>query len=209
MFTHVERGRFIVFDGGEGAGKGTVLKELEKHFPPPKTIFTREPGGTKFAEKIRDVILCEDASEADANTLFALYWAARADHITNLIGPALLRGVNVVSDRFDSSTFAYQIWAQEGFHLRLLFDQLRATFCGIHVPYMYIYLDLDPAIGLERIKGRRAQDHMERRKLEFHQKVREGYHQFVDKYNGHIINANRPIEELVAECVRVVHNALD
>jgi dTMP kinase len=107
-----KKGKFIVLDSGEGAGKTLQLKRAEEFFG-DKILVTREPGGSKYAEQIRELILHSIyASQADAKTLFALFWAARADHLDKTIRPALLAGKTVLTDRFDSSTYAYQIIAQ-------------------------------------------------------------------------------------------------
>src|SRR5579864_4280814 len=106
----MEKGKFIVLEGGEGAGKSTQLRVI-KEILGDDIVITREPGGSPYAEEIRNVILkSTNAGQADAKTHFALFWAARADHMKNTVLPALNAGKHVISDRFDSSTFAYQIY---------------------------------------------------------------------------------------------------
>lgn len=172
-----QSGKFIVIDGGEGSGKGTVLDALKGTFP-QGFVFTREPGGTPLAEKIREVIFCEEAREADALTTFALFWAARADHMEKKVRPALENGLHVVSDRFDLSTFAYQLYGQQNLNLLDLFWRMREMY-SVPVPDLYIYLDVDPVIGLERTRKRGDGNHYDEKDIEFHQRVREGYREFL------------------------------
>src|ERR1044072_1925263 len=109
----VARGKFIVIDGNEGAGKTTLLKVAADIYG-DNILLTREIGGSPFAEEIRrQMFSTENGNQADARTQFNLAWAARADHFKNVIRPALDKGVNVISDRFDSSTWAYQLYAQD------------------------------------------------------------------------------------------------
>src|SRR5690242_17210385 len=105
------RGKFVVVDGGEGAGKSTVVKRVVEHCQAHgrDIIATREPGGSPFAEKIRELILSPDAKAADAEVMFGLFWAARRSHLVETVFPALEEGTSVLCDRFDSSTWAYQI----------------------------------------------------------------------------------------------------
>ena len=205
----MERGRLIVFDGGDGAGKGTVLKSLQEYFPEPKTLFTREPGGTPLSDKIRDVILSDLASDASAETLLALYFASRSDHVEKKIEPALASGINVITDRYDSSSAAYQLRAMEGVHLRHLFNQMRGLYCRRAIPYLYVYIDIDPLEGMRRVKGRTDENHLDRRQLDFHAAVRAGYLDFLSCYPHRIVDGGQSQEAVFQECLKIVHNALD
>ncbi|MDP2650293.1 MAG: dTMP kinase, partial [bacterium] len=99
-----KKGTFIVIDGGEGSGTTTVAKAVVEHFG-WGAVYTREPGGSPYAEKIRDLVLSDEAKHSDAETQFALFWAARRDHLKHSVIPALADGKIVISDRFDSSTY--------------------------------------------------------------------------------------------------------
>ena len=168
------RGKFIVLDSGEGAGKTLQLDRAKKHFG-DRILVTREPGGSKYAEQIRELILHSIYAEhADARTLFALFWAARADHLDKTIRPAIMAGQTVITDRFDSSTYAYQIVAQGATDLKELFWQMRDVYLQDLKPDLYVYLDVDPAIGLARKSGQGPEEinHFEARKLDFHQRQR-------------------------------------
>ena len=147
------KGLFIVLDGGEGAGKTTVAKEVVKRLG-WSAIYTREPGGSPYAEKIRDLILSDDAKRSDAETQFALFWAARRDHLKHTIAPALNDGKIIITDRFDSSSYAYQIIAQENLQLLDLFWKKREHFLAGFEPDKYILLDIKPEAGLARAASR-------------------------------------------------------
>lgn len=205
----IKRGKFIVVDGGEGSGKTTVIKLIPEYFPKNKFILTHEPGGTPFAEKIREIILSDYGKRASAETHFALNWAYRHDHVNNLIKPALAKGVNVINDRCDSSTYAYQICAQNGRNLQKLFWQTRKIYFGDTEPDFYIFLDIEPKIGLARVANRKGEKtHFDERKLDFHQKVRKGFKEFLKRVPHKIIDANRPLEEVKADFLFVLEKIL-
>lgn len=187
--TAKQRGKFIVIEGGEGAGKSSQLKDLENKLG-DKFVFTREPGGTEFAEEIREIILnSKNASQADAKTMFALFWAARADHLKNKIIPALESGKNVLCDRFDSSTYAYQIFGQEVEELKENFFYFRDFFVGEHKPDAYIYLEIDTETGLSRKTAQPDEiNHFENRKIEFFNRMKIGFDEFFKLVDSDIYN---------------------
>lgn len=190
------RGKFLVIDSGEGAGKSLMLKKVQEHFG-DQILITREPGGSKYAEQIRELILHSVyAKHADARTLFALFWAARADHLDKTIRPAIMAGKTVITDRFDSSTYSYQIVAQGATDLRELFWTMRDVYLQDLKPDLYIYLDVDPATGLARksTQGPEETNHFEDRKLDFHEKQRLGCREFMEKVPHRVIDANQSIE---------------
>ena len=192
----MKKGLFIVLDSGEGSGKSTQLKLLKEKLG-DKLVVTREPGGTPYAEEIRKLILhSPNAAQADAKTMFGLFWAARADHLKNLIAPALRQDKIVITDRFDSSTYAYQIVAQKAGELKEFFWQMRDFYLGSLKPDLYIYLDIKPEIGLARKSGQDAseQTHFEARELEFHENLRIGYKTFLEKVPHAIIDASQSID---------------
>lgn len=178
------RGQFITFEGGEGVGKSTQIKHLEKrllehglHVAP-----TREPGGSTFAEKARELLLDTEAGPQTPLAQALLFNAARADHLQQLIRPALLQSTWVLCDRFSDSTRAYQ-GAAGGVDMAVL-ETLDALVVGSTRPDLTILLDLDPKIGLARADQRRAAatpgafvraDTFEGRQLDFHQRLRAGF----------------------------------
>jgi len=206
----MKKGKFIVIDSGEGAGKTTQIKRVKEFFG-DKVFLTREPGGSPYAEEIRNLILkSPNASQADAKTLFALFWAARADHLKNTIIPALEEGKIVICDRFDSSTFAYQIIAQEAKELEQFFWQIRDFYLGDIKPDLYIYFDIDPKIGLNRkIKQKEGEiNHFEERKIEFHEALRNGFKEFLKKVHYKIIDASKPIDEVWVDFKNVLEEEI-
>lgn len=192
------KGKFIVIDSGEGAGKTLQLEKAKALFG-DSLVLTREPGGSPYAEEIRQIILkSPNAGQADAKTLFALFWAARADHLKNTVRPALEAGKTVITDRFDSSTFAYQIIAQGATELKDFFWQMRDFYLGDLKPDLYIYFDIDPVIGLARKnkQGGAELNHFEAREINFHNSLRAGFKEFIGHVPYTIIDASQPIEKV-------------
>lgn len=199
------RGKFIVIDGCEGAGKTTMIKSLVESLPNKKIIVTHEPGGTPFADKIRELVLSSDASKSPAEVIFGLVWAARAEHLKNKVIPALKSGITVITDRFDSSTFAYQISAQKAPHLEKLFWQVREVYLKDAKPDLYVFFDVDPKIGLERVaKRKERKTHFDNRELEYHKRVRTGFKTFFKKVPNKTINASRTLEEVQKDFVNIM-----
>ncbi len=197
----MKKGKLIVIDGGEGSGKSTQIQFLKEKYP--LALFTREPGGSEYGEEIRNLMLKSPlAKDASAETQFGLIWANRADHVEKKIRPALEKGINVISDRFDSCTFAYQIYGQEGTDLKDLFFEIRKTFLKGCVPDLYVFFDISPEESLKRTTVRAnlfgESNHFDERKVEFHARVREGYAEFARLFpkNTKIINAHGSKEEV-------------
>jgi dTMP kinase len=176
-------GRFITFEGGEGAGKSTQAKLLADRLLTAgiRSILTREPGGSTFAEQVRDFVLSTTTAGHSPLAEALLFYAARTDHLEKVIRPALALGDWVISDRFSDSTRAYQ-GAAGGVtpHAVETLDQLVV---GANRPDLTIVLDLDPTAGLHRATERRnagasvarAADPFEARTVEFHQRLRRGF----------------------------------
>lgn len=169
-------GLFISFEGIDGAGKSTHIDGLAAAFRAqgrPVTL-TREPGGTPLAEKLRDMVLHDGM---DSLTEALLIFAARRDHLKNVIEPALTRGEVVLCDRFTDATFAYQ-GSGRGFDLAVL-SQLESwvqtTAEGLRQPDVTVWFELDPAIAAVRLAGARVPDRFEAQPVEFFHKVSQGY----------------------------------
>lgn len=204
----MKTGCFIVIDGGEGAGKSTVISRLKEVLSPNEVIFTREPGGSVFAEEIRALVLSPRGGEADAVALFFLFCAARAEHGTKKILPAIENGLHVISDRYDSSTWAYQICAGGNDSLRNIFWQMRGL-CSPVIPNLYVYLDIDPEDGLRRTQIRGETNHFEAKDINFHSRVREGFFEFIDvvRTKGshvEIVDANQSVERVCSQVLASV-----
>ena len=165
-------GRFITFEGIDGAGKTTHVDALEHAWRQQgrDVVRTREPGGTPLAEKLRNLVL-HDAMDPLTEAL--LVFAARRDHILQVIKPALARGAWVLCDRFTDATFAYQ-GAGRGFTLPVL-SQLEAWVQEGLQPDLTVLFDLDPAVAAQRLQAARQPDRFEALDATFFQRVREGY----------------------------------
>ncbi len=194
-------GRFIVFEGVEGAGKTTQIQKtadwLQTHYDKDKSIITtREPGGTKLGQKIRQLLLDDANDEVDRRTELLLYGADRAQHVASTILPHLDRGNIVLCDRFTDSTIAYQSYGR-GFDIDEI-DRVNQLATGGLQSDLTFWLDLDVSIGLERVSRRGQPDRMERANLDFHQRVRQGYQELANIYLDRIvrIDANQS-EEIV------------
>ncbi len=181
----MQRGRLVVVDSPEGAGKTTLLASVQDRILESplsqQVIFTREPGGTELAEEIRRVMFGPLGKTANAQTLLSLFWAARADHIEKKILPALMAGVHVISDRFDSATFAYQIWGYENYDLIPTFGHMREVVMKGLVPF-YVFLDVDPVVGLSRKSRTSDRNFIDDKPVEFHQRVYRGFGEFFAKF---------------------------
>ena len=169
-------GKFITLEGGEGAGKSTNLafiKDwLEAHDIP--FVVTREPGGTKLSEKIRELLLDKSNTNMTTECELLLVFAARAQHIDEVIKPALAEGKWVVSDRFTDATYAYQGAARcLGFdRIKLIEDWVQQGFA----PNKTFVFDLPVEVGMQRVRSRGAEiDRFEQEKLEFFEQVRQAY----------------------------------
>jgi len=164
-------GFFVVFEGGEGAGKSTQVKRLaqslaEQQIP---VVITREPGGTVTAEAIREILLAPSELPMSARCEALLFAAARADHVAKVITPALERDEVVICDRFVDSSLAYQGFARSLPVAEVAELSAWATM-GL-IPDLTIVLDVPPEVGLERARdGNRMED----QELSFHQAVRAG-----------------------------------
>ena len=170
------RGRFITFEGGEGAGKSTQVQRLAARLKASghEVVTTREPGGSPGAESIRDIVLRGDADRWSPVTETLLMYAARRDHIERVIRPALARGAWVICDRFADSTRAYQGAAggvDPGFITALETYILEAT-----RPDLTLVFDLPAETGLERAHARAgAEMRFESKGIAFHERLRAGF----------------------------------
>lgn len=200
------RGKFIVFEGGDGAGKDTQVNLLKERFSADDVVFTREPGGTGMGKKIRELLLNKDSSDILPKTELLLYYADRAQHIDEVIAPALSAGKHVISNRFALSTIAYQIYGRERMEYLDFLLALDQHVIDTYTPDLYIFLDVDPREGLRRV-GKRGEkkDRMEKEAREFHDRVREGYLKHLKRHNHFIIGIDeRGIEEVNIDVVRLV-----
>jgi dTMP kinase len=172
----VTRGRFITFEGGEGAGKSTQVQRLARRLSADgrEVVSTREPGGSPGAESIRRIVLTGDADRWSPVAETLLMYAARRDHIERLVKPALDRGAWVICDRFSDSTRAYQ-GAAGGVDAGLL-TALESHVVGEVRPDLTLVFDLPPELGLARAHARAgAEMRFESKGLAFHQRLRDAF----------------------------------
>ena len=167
-------GKLFVFEGPEGAGKSTQVARLAARLRAAglDPVVTREPGGTPAGDRIRTLLLDRDL-RVDAITEFLLYAAGRAQHVAEVIGPALAEGRVVVSDRFTAASVAYQGFGR-GLDVAWIHDVNARVTAGI-TPDLNLLLDLDPAVGLTRVATRGRPDRLEAAALDFHLRVRDGF----------------------------------
>lgn len=164
--------KFISFEGIEGCGKSTQAKKLHEFFS-QNSILTREPGGTRAGEKIREILIDEKIEKLEAKTELFLNFAARLEHVEKLIKPALAAGKIVISDRFFDSTYAYQ---GNAFGLdEKLIDEVKKMTIGNFAPDITFLIDVPVEIAFARIEGREGNNRYEKLGLDFHKKVRDGF----------------------------------
>lgn len=194
----MEKGIFITIEGPDGSGKTTILQMLAQNFEKEgyAVVATREPGGIDIAEQIRKVILDPENTAMDPRTEALLYAAARRQHLKEKVKPALEEGKIVLCDRFVDSSLAYQGHAR-GLGIDQVYSINEFAIENM-MPVMTLYFDVAPEIGLERInknKGREV-NRLDMEKLEFHQKVREGYMMIAERFPDRIvkIDASKELE---------------
>jgi dTMP kinase len=200
------KGIFISFEGIEGTGKSTQAKLLQQSLPGLgyEVILTEEPGGTLISLRIREILLSVDHTNMKPLTELLLYNAARAQHIEEVILPALNRGAVVITDRFTDSTFAYQGYGRN-IDLNLLESIDKIATNGLR-PDITILLDLDVETGLKRNRRINKTDRLELEDVEFHERVRKGYHELAAKEPERIkvLDASVGIEELKIIIARII-----
>ena len=196
----MKRGIFITFEGGDGSGKSTQIDFLREYFENKKIdyISTREPGGTPISEKIRGIILDKDNVDMAHMTEALLSAASRAQHVKQLIAPALERGKVVICDRFVDSSIAYQGY---GSGLGDSVGVINSYAIGEYMPDVTFFLDLPAEVGLGRING--CRDRIESEEITFHREVAHGYDEIKEKYKGRIItlDALKSPEEIRKEII--------
>lgn len=201
-------GKFIVIEGLEGAGKSTAhqcVVDVLKDLGIDDVVFTREPGGTPLAEKLRYLIKHETEEPVTDKAELLMLYAARIQLVENVIKPALAQGKWVVGDRHDMSSQAYQGGGRQ-LEQRLL-QSLKETILGDFEPDLTLYLDIDPAVGLARARGRGELDRIEQQNLDFFHRTRARYLALVkDNPKAVIINAEQPVEQVKADIQSAVKN---
>ena len=189
-------GKFVVIEGDDYAGKTTFVEYLkERH---PEYVYNREPSG-----KIREILLANDGREIDPLTRFHLFWASRAENLNKIIIPALETGKVVVSDRFDASTFAYQVGGDGRRDLEVLFWQTRKLHLE-SVSISYIFFNIPLFVANRRRKNRKGEkNHFDNQLAAYRKEVSNFYWVFFRnkqvKKDSHSFNSDKPRQQMLAE----------
>lgn len=204
-------GRFITLEGGEGGGKSTQARRLAAMLEPnvDEVLLTREPGGSAGAEQIRGLLVDGEINRWDAITETCLHFAARRDHLANLVLPALARNAWVISDRFADSTMAYQGYGH-GVDRQAIADLYRIC-VGSLKPDLTLILDLPVETGLERAAGRGdGEDRYERMDVAFHKRLRQGFLEIaaLDPARCVVIDAARGEDEVHGQIIAAVRERM-
>lgn len=206
----MKHGLFLTFEGIDGSGKSTQCKRLAETLNSDgwDTVLTREPGGSKGAEEIRSLVLEGDPARWSAETELLLFTAARRDHMERLIAPSVAAGKVVICDRFADSTRMYQGLSRGD--LRAKVDALHDLMIA-REPDVTILLDMDPATGLSRAKGRQGhEERFEDMGLELQEKMRAGFlalaQEFPDRFV--VIDGDRPADLVAADVLAATRAAL-
>jgi dTMP kinase len=204
-------GMFISLEGGEGAGKSTLIKGLADRMNQlgKEVVVTREPGGTTGAEAIRGLLVTGDAERWTPLSELCLFYAAREDHLARLIRPALAQGKVVLCDRFADSTRAYQ--GQAGGTGRDAVEALDRLIVGATQPDLTLILDIDPQIGLARAAARRgSEDRFEGKALAFHTALRAAYLEIArdNPKRCAVLDASLPPQDLLTQASNIVEQRL-
>lgn len=197
------QGLFVTLEGVDGAGKSSHVEWLAEHFRAlgRTVVFTREPGGTPLGEKLREIVL-HDAMHPDTEAL--LMFAARREHVEQVIRPALARGDVVISDRFTDASFAYQCGGRGLPEARL--EILEDWVHGDLQPDLTLLFDVPGEVAQARMSATRTLDRFEKEKLDFHRRVREAYLRRAARFPARIrvIDGGRTLEEVRAQLVAIL-----
>lgn len=204
-------GLFITFEGPEGSGKTSVINGIKTFFEENNVsyITTREPGGIKIAEDIRNIILDKDNTEMDAHAEALLFAASRSQHFYEKVKPALENGKVILCDRFIDSSLAYQGYAR-GLGIDQVYEINRFGIGNI-LPDLTIFIDVPPHIGLERVFNNvRKVDRLDLEDLHFHEKVYEGYMEVHKRFPERfvLVNGVNPIEQVIKDTIEVIKTRL-
>lgn len=204
----MKNGLFITLEGPDGSGKSTQIERIRTFFKQrgEKVILTREPGGTPISEKIRTIILDKENRDMDAMTEAMLYAASRAQHVAQVIRPALERGEHVICDRFIDSSIAYQGYGRDLGDCVSIINAYAVRDC---IPDITFLLKIDPSIGKGRIE-QEAEDRIEMEALDFHNRVYEGYEELELQFPSRIvgIDAGRDVEAISGEILEHIERLL-
>lgn len=193
---------FITFEGGEGSGKTTIIERVATYFKNQyEVIISREPGGSFIAESIRDLVLDPKHLGMSYQAEALLYAASRAQHLEDVLIPAMETHDLILCDRYIDSSFAYQGLARG---LGLEYVEKINDYAMQHLPLKTFYIDVSPEVGLSRIKDREKFDRLDQEKFSFHDLVRQAYLDIASVYHNRIIviDGHQSIEAITLEIIR-------
>ena len=207
------KGKFITFEGTDGSGKTSVIKEIIKELEAQgyKVISTREPGGVKISEEIRDIIHDTNNTEMDPVCEAMLYAASRRQHLIEKVKPLLEEGYIVLCDRYIDSSLAYQGYAR-AIGIEKVKDINSFAIDGFY-PDLTIYLDVKPEIGIKRILEHTKThefNRMDKESIEFHNKVYEGYKEVIKMYPDRIrvVNGENDLDTVFKNSLNYIKEIL-
>lgn len=203
------KGKSISFEGGEGSGKGTLMRNILKELAQTnlQILNTREPGGVKISEQIREVIVNKENTDMCYETEALLYAASRAQLMKEIIFPAIKENKTILLDRFVDSSYVYQGVARNLGIEKIVEINNFAT--KMWYPDKTIILDIDPEIGLKRIfSNNRETNRLDLESIEFHKKIREGYHELAKMFPKRIVlvDASKTEQEVLTDVLNILKN---
>ena len=204
------KGKFITVEGSDGSGKTTFINSVTEYLVKKgyKVITTREPGGTEFSEKVRE-LLFDSSNEIDAKTESFLFCVSRRDHIIKKIIPYVEEGYVVICDRFVDSSIAYQSYGR-GLNKRDIININKYTTDGLE-PDLTLYFSVDVEVGLSRTKCRDENNRMDNESLKFYKEVKRGYDELSNDYKERIkvIDANQSYEKVEEDAFKILEGFLN
>lgn len=206
----IQKGKFITIEGGEGAGKSTNIEFIKGYIEDNgiDLVCTREPGGTLYAEKIRDLLLSHEAESLAPNAELLLIFAARAQHLSEFILPALERGQWVLCDRFTDATYAYQ-----GAGRNLGYEPVSTleTFVqGDMRPDLTLILDIPVELGMSRVEQRGEKDRFETEQIEFFETIRQAYLNVAAENSQRykVIDTSQSLQQVQQDIAAIINETL-
>ena len=200
------RGKFITFEGCDGCGKSTQLKMLSEYLTENSVahVFTREPGGGKISEAIREILLNGKNTEMTDECEALLYAAARMQHLADRVEPALAKGKLVVCDRYVDSSLAYQAYAR-GLGVDFI-GRINAKALEKYPPDVTVFIDLTPEDAFKRKHGADENDRLEQAGMAFHKRVYDGYKALEKAYPERIVavDGKQTPQEIFAQVLRIL-----
>jgi dTMP kinase len=204
------KGKFITFEGGDGAGKSLQVERFANYLRSKglDVVITREPGGTEVGREIRKLLVEGNKDKFDEVAEVLLFYADRRIHLEKVIKPALKEGKYVISDRFNDSTIAYQYFGSKKFSDLRILDELYEIVAGDFKPDMTILLDVDVERGLERsfkksLEMQTKELRFENEKIDFHQRLKEGYLELakMEPERFVVVDANGDVDDVFESIV--------